>query len=100
MLENTTQHIACDFDVSQEVWNVPSRVYSIASCGWAFMHHCKYRRGLCASQLQYCYELRLFQISQAFTHHPRVVKSPIVDSEGARNIQASWKPVGNEPPNS
>ena len=35
MLENTSQHIACDFDVSQELWNVPSWVYSIAVCGWA-----------------------------------------------------------------
>ena len=38
MLENASQHIACDFDVSQELWNVPSRVYRIAACGWALRH--------------------------------------------------------------
>ena len=35
MLENASQHIACDFDVSQQLWNVPSRACSIAACGWA-----------------------------------------------------------------
>ena len=35
ILENASQHIACDFSVSQELWNVPSRVHSIATCGWA-----------------------------------------------------------------
>ena len=29
MLENVSHHIACDFDVSQELWNVQSRVYSL-----------------------------------------------------------------------
>ena len=37
MLENASQHIACDFSVSQELCNVPSRVYSIAACGWALI---------------------------------------------------------------
>ena len=36
MLENASQHIACDFDVSQEFWNTPSQVCSIAACGWAY----------------------------------------------------------------
>ena len=35
MLENASQHIAYDFEVSQELLKVPSRVYSIAVCGWA-----------------------------------------------------------------
>ena len=29
MLENASQHIACNFTVSQELWNVPSQVYSV-----------------------------------------------------------------------
>ena len=33
---NASQHITCDFDVSQEFWNVPPWVFSIASCGWAY----------------------------------------------------------------
>ena len=37
MLENASQHIACDFDVSQALWNVPSQVYSIATCDWALL---------------------------------------------------------------
>ena len=36
MLENAWQHITCDFDVSQVLWNIPSQVYSIATCGWAY----------------------------------------------------------------
>ena len=35
MLENASQSIAGDVDTSQELWNVPSQVYSIAACGWA-----------------------------------------------------------------
>ena len=35
MLENASQHIAYDFEVLQELLKVPSRVYSIAACGWA-----------------------------------------------------------------
>ena len=36
MFENASQNIACDFVASQEVWNVPSWVYSKAACGRAF----------------------------------------------------------------
>ena len=38
MLENASQGIACDFDASQVLWNVPSWVCSSAVCGWAFRH--------------------------------------------------------------
>ena len=31
MLENASQHIACDFDVSQQLWNVPSGMVCDAS---------------------------------------------------------------------
>ena len=34
-LENASHYIACNFDVSQDLWNTPSRVYSIAVCCWA-----------------------------------------------------------------
>ena len=35
MLENASQAIAGDFAASQELWNTPSQVCSIAACGWA-----------------------------------------------------------------
>ena len=35
MFENESQGIACNFAASQELWNVPLRVYSMASCGRA-----------------------------------------------------------------
>ena len=42
MLENASQTIACDFDVSQEFWNVPSQVYIMPTCGWAYTMVCPY----------------------------------------------------------
>ena len=35
MLEKASQSIACDFDISQGLQNVPSKVISIATCDWA-----------------------------------------------------------------
>ena len=35
MLEFTSQSIACDIQASQELWNAPSQVCSIAACGGA-----------------------------------------------------------------
>ena len=40
MLESPSQSIACDFAASQVHWNVPSWVYSIAACGWAYSLSC------------------------------------------------------------
>ena len=41
MLENASQTIACDFDASQGLYNIPLWVCSIAACGWAlcFQHN-------------------------------------------------------------
>ena len=36
MLENASQTIAGNFPASQEFWNTPSQMCSIAACGWAF----------------------------------------------------------------
>ena len=40
LFKNASQHIPCNFDASQELWNVPSRVYSVAACGWAYRLSC------------------------------------------------------------
>ena len=37
MLEFTSQIIASNFPASQELWNTPSKVCSIAACGWAYI---------------------------------------------------------------
>ena len=37
MLEYASQGTACDFDALQELWNVPSWINSIASCGRVYM---------------------------------------------------------------
>ena len=36
MLENASQNIACDYAVLQQLWNIISWIYSIASCGRAY----------------------------------------------------------------
>ena len=40
MLEVASQGIACDFGASQQLWNVPSWVCSIAACGWVYTLRC------------------------------------------------------------
>ena len=40
MLESASQAIAGDFAASQELWNTPSQVCSIAACGWALYGGC------------------------------------------------------------
>ena len=37
MLEFTSQSIAGIFPPSQELWNTPSQVCSVAACGWAYI---------------------------------------------------------------
>ena len=39
MLESALQHIACNFEASQGLWNLPSCVCSIAACGWALSYN-------------------------------------------------------------
>ena len=38
MLEFRSQSIAGNFPPSQELWNTPSQVCSVAACGWAYRY--------------------------------------------------------------
>ena len=47
MLENTSQHIACNFDVSQELWNFPRGCTASQRVAGPYgdtltNYHCKY----------------------------------------------------------
>ena len=38
MLNFPSQHTACDFDTSQQLWKTPSQMCSIAACGQGYYH--------------------------------------------------------------
>ena len=52
MLKFASESIACGFAASQEHWNAPSQVDTIASCGWA-LYTCTPSRLLPVGQLNY-----------------------------------------------
>ena len=79
MLNFLSQHIACDFEPSQLLWNVPSQLCSIVACGPGYSFHYLLRWSLLR------WSLEILNLEFRAMHHMKAHQMAIA------MMQTDWK---------